>query len=66
MKEELAPPINVHEVQHVMGIFNYYWKFITDFSEIAKGIVELTNKGTDFKWTPERQLAFDTLKEYLT
>ena len=47
-------------------MFNCYRKFIPNFSEIVKRIVELTRKRTNFKWTPERQLAFDTLKEYLT
>ena len=64
--KEMAPPTNVHEVQVVMGIFNYYKKFIPNFSEISKEIIQLTKKGTHFKWTSKRQLAFDTLKDYLT
>ena len=63
---ELLPPTNVHEVQQVMGMFNYYRKFIPNFAEIAKGIIELTKKWVKFKWTQERQVAFDTLKDYLT
>ena len=63
---ELVPPTNVHEIQQVMGMFNYYRKFIPNFSEIAKGIVELTKKGVKFEWTPERQVAFEILKDYLT
>ena len=46
-------------------MFNYYRKFIPNFSEIAKGIVELTKKGVKFEWTPERQVAFEMLKDYL-
>ena len=63
---ELVPPTNVHEIQQVMGMFNYYRKFIPNFSEIAKGIVQLTKKEVKFEWTPERQVAFETLKDYLT
>ena len=63
---ELVPPTNVHEIQKVMGMFNYYRKFITNLSEIAKGIVELTKKGVKFELTPERQVAFQTLKDHLT
>ena len=44
----LAPPTNVHEIQQVMGMFNYYRRFILNFSEIAKRIVELTKKGNNF------------------
>ena len=64
--KEMAPPTNVHEVQVVMGMYNYYKKFIPNFSEISKEIIELTKKGVHFEWTSKRQLAFDTLKNYLT
>ena len=47
-------------------MFNYYRKFIPNFSETANGIVALTKKGTKFEWTTERQVAFETLKDYLT
>ena len=62
---EMAPPTNVHEVQLVMGMFNYYKKFIPNFSEIAKPIIELIKKEVPFIWTSKRQLAFDTLKDCL-
>ena len=62
---ELAPPTNVHEVQVVMGMFNYYKKFIPNFSEIAKPIIELIKKEVPFMWTSKHQLAFDTLKDCL-
>ena len=63
---ELLPPTNVHEVQQLMGMFNYYRKFVPNFAEIAKGIIKLTKKGVKFEWTQERQVAFDMLKDYLT
>ena len=64
--KDLAQPKNVHEVQVVMGMFNYYRKFIPNFAEIAKSIVELTKKNVKFDWTEKCQLAFDTLKSCLT
>ena len=63
--KDLAPPRNVHEVQVVMGMFNYYRKFIPNFAEIAKSIVDLTKKNVNFEWTEKCQLAFDTLKTCL-
>ena len=54
--KDLAPPTNVHEVQIVMGMFNYYKKFIPNFSEIAKDIVKLTKIGVEFQWTPKDNL----------
>ena len=55
------PPTNVHEVQVVMGMFNYYKKFIPNFSEIAQPIIELIKKDVPFIWTSKHQLAFDCL-----
>ena len=46
--KELVPPANVHEVQQVMEIFNYYRKFVPNISEIAKENVALTKKGAKF------------------
>ena len=61
----MAPPTNVYEVQVVMGMFNYYKKFIPNFSEIAKPITELIKKEVPFIWTSKCQVAFDTLKDCL-
>ena len=55
----------MHEVQVVMDMFNYYRKFIPNFAEIDKSIVELTKKNIKFEWTEKCQLAFDTLKTCL-
>ena len=63
--KDLAPPTNIHEVQVVMGMFNYYRKFIPNFAEVAKSIVELTKKNMKFDWTNKCQVAFDTLKNTL-
>ena len=62
---EMAPPTNVHEVQVVMGMFNYYKKFIPNLSEIAQPIIELIKKDVPFIWTSKHQLAFDMLKDCL-
>ena len=62
---EMAPPTNVHEVQVVMGMFNYYKKFLPNFSEIAKPIIKLIKKEVPFMWTSKCQLAFDALKDCL-
>ena len=45
-----------------MGLSGYYRKFIKNYSTIAKPLSELTKDKTPFKWTPECQEAFDTLK----
>ena len=63
---DLAPPTNVHEVQQVMGLLNYYRKFVPNYTEIAKNITELVKKGTAFEWTEKRQASFNELKKGLT
>jgi len=38
-----------------MGVLGYQRPFIPGFVAIARPIVELTKKGTPFKWTEERR-----------
>jgi hypothetical protein len=40
--------------------------FIKNFSKIVKPLSSLLEKGVDFSWTEERQMAFDELKKRLT
>lgn len=63
---ELSPPRSVKEIQSVMGLFNYYRKFIDGMAEIALPITTLTKKGTKFVWDENCQLAFKKLKEVIT
>ena len=41
---QLKPPINIREVRSVLGLCSYYWKFIKDFSKIAKPLTILIKK----------------------
>ena len=52
-------PKNVHDVQGILGIGNYYHRFVKDFSQKVQPFVELTKKNKPFKWTQECQAAFD-------
>ncbi|WVZ63978.1 hypothetical protein U9M48_013565 [Paspalum notatum var. saurae] len=44
----------------------YYRRFIENFSKIAKPMTSLLEKDAAFKWTSDRQAAFDELKKRLT
>ena len=44
---------------------SYYRRFIPQFAHIAKVLHELTCKGVEFSWTPQCQVAFNTLSEKL-
>lgn len=57
-------PQNEKELRSFLGICSYYRKFVHNFSEIAKPLHKLTEKGKGrFLWTTECSEAFDTLKQ---
>ena len=59
-------PTTVKEVQSFVGLCNYYRRFISDFSKVAKPLHSLTKKNVNFKWTDECNKSFNLLKELLT
>lgn len=64
--KHLPEPSNVKEARGFIGTCSYYRRFIPNFSDIARPIIELTKKYAKFKWTPDCQEAFDYLKDSLT
>jgi len=61
-----STPEKIVDVQSFMGFANFYRRFITGFSKIAKPLTDLTKKGIKWTWTPSCQDAFDKLKEMFT
>jgi hypothetical protein len=55
-------PKSVTEVQSFLGLTGYYRHFIEGFSQIAKVMTSLLEKGKDFKWTHECQESFNQLR----
>lgn len=64
--KNMHPPTTVKDVRSFVGMASYYRSFIEDFSKVVQPITELTRKHVKFKWTAERQQAFETLKEKLS
>ena len=58
-------PKNVHNVQCILGIRNYYQRFVRNFSDRVKPVVPLTMKDKLFDWTPECQADFEDIKQVL-
>lgn len=58
-------PKNVHEIRQFIGLASYFRKFIRGFAEIARPLTELTKKESEWRWGPEQQIAFETLKKNL-
>ena len=59
-------PTLVHEVWSFLGLASYYYRFILDFSKIAKPMTRLLQKDEKFNWTPECEATFHTLRTLLT
>jgi hypothetical protein len=60
------PPTNAPEIRSFLGLAGYYYRFIKDFSKIAKPMTRLLEKNKDFDWTKECQVSFEELKKRLT
>ena len=59
-------PTCVKEIRSFIGMMSYYRKFVPNFSEIAKPLINLTKKRAKFEWDEKCQTAFEFLKESLT
>ena len=64
--KEWPVPRNVKELKSFLGLASYYRRFIKSFGTISAPLNKLTEKKQTFKWNPEAQDAFDTLKDTLT
>lgn len=62
----LRPATNVTEVRSLLGLMNYYRRFVRDFSAIAAPLNDLLKKGVEFVWGESQQAALDELKRVLT
>ncbi|GFN81552.1 polyprotein [Plakobranchus ocellatus] len=64
----LKVPTTRKEVRSVLGLLNYYRRFVHNFSAIAQPLTELTKKSSPNKivWTPECQESWDAIKKCLT
>jgi hypothetical protein len=57
---------NLRDVQSFLGMCNFWQKFVRGFSMITHPLHNLVKKNILFKWTKERQMAFDALKHVIT
>jgi hypothetical protein len=59
-------PRDVCGFKSFIGMARYYRHFIKGFSKIARLMTALLAKKVEFKWTPECQESFETLKKLTT
>jgi hypothetical protein len=60
------PPTSMSEVRSFLGSVGYYRRFISNFSKIAKPIIELLKKVNQYVWSDAWDEAFENLKKLLT
>ena len=63
---EWPTPTKVKDVRSFLGFANYYRRFIGDYSNIARPLIDLTKKEKQWNWMTSCQMAFDRLKEEFT
>ena len=59
-------PSTEKQVRSFLGFGNFYQKFISHYSDIAKPLNDLTKKDKKFEWNNKCQESFDTLKRCFT
>jgi hypothetical protein len=63
--EQLPPPTNVKGIHSFLGHAAFYRRFIQNFSQIARPLMNLLTKDAPFVFTKECLQSFHTLKEAL-
>ena len=63
---DLKVPTNVKGVQQLLGMANWFRRFIPQYSQVAAPLYELTKKEVPFVWTAQCEDAFVALKRLLS
>ncbi|XP_070057067.1 uncharacterized mitochondrial protein AtMg00860-like [Nicotiana tomentosiformis] len=56
------PPKDIHTLKVILGLCNFYRRFVKNYSPIALPMIELLKKVTPWDWGPKRAEAFNALK----
>jgi hypothetical protein len=62
---EWESPKNVGDIRSFFGLAGYYWRFMENFSKIAKPMTEILKKDKKFEWTDSCEASFQELKKRL-
>jgi len=63
---KLESPDDATKARSFLGAANYYRRFISHYSEIARPIIEVCKPSVVFRWGQRQQEAFDQLKTELS
>jgi len=59
-------PKKVKDIQKILGFYNFYQRFIKNYSTLAWPLFNLTRKDTPFLWHNPQEQAFQSLQTALT
>jgi hypothetical protein len=59
-------PKTVKDIQKFLGFYNFYRRFVKDYSKLARPLFNLTKKGKPFIWTDRHERTFTGLQHALT
>ena len=63
---ELKSPRTVKEVRQILGIINYYAKFIRELADKAAPLYALLKKGSKFSWAENESKALAAIKQLIS
>jgi hypothetical protein len=62
----LVPPMDIHELRRVLGLFVMSRKYLKDYALISRPMTEvLKGKPPTFRWEPQQQAAFEAIRDKL-
>jgi hypothetical protein len=61
--QKIKHKINQKQLRQFLGTCNYHHRFMINYAHYVAPLLGLLKKGTKWKWTPEMQLAFETMRE---
>ena len=62
--QEAPAPTSVKELKALLGLLNYYSKFLHNISSVLAPLYKLVKKGVKWHWGKEQETAFKEPKEY--
>ena len=64
--QDWPEPRKVKDIQSFLGFANFYWRFISGYSDIVVPLTRLTRKGTPWNFMDQARSAFKRLKSGFT
>jgi len=64
--ENFKAPKSVKELQIILGLANYYNRFIKNYADYTVPLCRLLKREVDFVWTDECEIALSNIKKALT